>query len=104
MVRGEIGGKVRLPVLCDGEKRASLQSNTFFVLPLTPGKHVLSSDDKRSAVELDVKPGETYYVRVDPYMPGLIVHGSVTLVPPEQGRPELAKTQPLPAKYIRAPH
>ena len=100
----QVGGKVRLPVLCDGEKIASIQPNTSFAFPLTSGKHVFSSDDKRSVVELNAKPGEVYYVRVDPYTPGLIVHGSVTLVPPEQGKPELEKTQPLPAKYLRGAH
>jgi hypothetical protein len=93
-------GKPTFPVVCDGKKIATLPPNTFFAFPLTQGKHTLTSSDRRNAIELDVHPGDVYYVRVDPYAPGIIVHGSLTLVLPEQGSAELAKTHPVPVKYL----
>ena len=98
-------GKLLLPVNCDGTKIAALEPNSSFAYSVSPGKHVLTSSDKRNAIELNAKPGDVYYVRLDLYQPGLLlVKGTLVLVLPEQGTAEIKKTHPLPAKYIASVH
>jgi hypothetical protein len=62
---------------------------------LAPGLHSIRSDDKSSAISIEAKPGEEYYVRVDEE-PGLWKgHGKLTLVLPEQGRAEYHLQKPV---------
>jgi len=51
-------GKLLLPVNCDGTKIAALEPNSSFAYSVSPGKHVLTSSDKRNAIELNAKPGD----------------------------------------------
>ena len=71
------------------------------VLALTPGHHTLRSNDKQSQIELDLKPGQEYYIRID-MAPGLAKgHGRLMLVQPEQGAAELKQMKPADAGMIK---
>ena len=56
-----------------------------------PGNHRIYSTDKSTGIDLAVKPGETYYVRVDILVGFWKGHGGVTLVDPQQGKYELGQ-------------
>jgi hypothetical protein len=56
---------VRPSIFVDDKDVARLQSGRGVILALEPGKHTLRSNDKQSQIELDVKAGRAYYVRLD---------------------------------------
>ena len=56
-----------------------------------PGSHRIYSTDKSTGMELNAKPGETYYVRVDIQVGFSKGHGGVTLVDPQEGKYEVAQ-------------
>ncbi|MGA2326409.1 MAG: DUF2846 domain-containing protein [Bryobacteraceae bacterium] len=56
---------IRPSVYCDEKEVARIQSGRSFVMALAPGKHSFRSNDKQSQVEVDLKPGQDYYIRVE---------------------------------------
>jgi hypothetical protein len=56
---------VKPSVYCGDEELALMYSGRYFTVALSPGKHEISSSNEHKApVELDAKPGDTFYVRV----------------------------------------
>ena len=55
------------------------------------GSHKLHSNDKSTGIELDAKPGQTYFVRVDIKTGGWKGHGQVTLIDPQEGKYEFSQ-------------
>jgi hypothetical protein len=79
-----------------------MENGRYFAAKLEPGKHSFTSNDKQSGIDLDLKPGEEYFVRVE-IAPGLAKgHGRLVLVPREQGGYELKsdKLKPLDANKV----
>jgi hypothetical protein len=64
---------------------------------VTPGSHRVYSTDKSTGLDLDAKPGETYYIRIDIQTGFWKGHGGVTLVDPQQGKYEVAQIGPKEA-------
>lgn len=92
----QFSGKALNPsVFCDGTQVAKMDNGRYFTMELDPGKHSFSSNDKQSEIVLDLKPGATYYIRVDIAAGFFKGHGRLTLMQPEQGAPEVAKLQYL---------
>jgi hypothetical protein len=96
-----IGKALRPSIYCDGTDVARLQSGRSIVLALTPGKHTFRSNDKQSQIELEIKPGQEYYIRIDIATGFWKGHGRLTLVQPEQGTPEFQQTKPADADMIK---
>jgi hypothetical protein len=68
---------------------------------LDAGKYSFRSNDKRSVVDLDVKAGQPYYIRVE-LVPGLLKgHGRLMLMPKEQGAAEAHRLKPLDSGKVR---
>jgi hypothetical protein len=67
---------------------------------LTPGAHTVRSDDKSSAISLDAKAGQDYYVRIDEATGFWKGHGRLTLVLPEQGSAEYKLQKPIEENRI----
>src|SRR5262249_3330093 len=76
-----------------------IENGRYFAANIDPGKHVFRSNDKQSGVELDVKPGQKYFLRVEIATGFMKRHGRLVLVPAEQGTYELqsSKLKPLDA-------
>ena len=49
------------------------------ILALSPGKHAFRSNDKQSVVDLDLKSGQTYFIRIDIATGFWKGHGRLTL-------------------------
>jgi hypothetical protein len=96
-----MGKGLRPSIYVDERDVARLQSGRYAALALAPGKRSFRSNDKQSQIELDLKPGQEYYIRID-IAPGMWKgHGRLTLVQPEQGAGELKQMKPLDAGMVK---
>lgn len=93
--RRYVGSALAPSIFVDDKQVARVGNGRRFTAKLTPGIHGIRSDDKSSAVSLDVKPGQEYYVRVDEEPGAWKGHGKLTLLQAEQGKPEYALAQPV---------
>ena len=73
----------------------------YFGVKLDPGKRTFRSNDKQAGIELDVKSGEEYYVRVEIAAGFWKGHGRLVLVQKEQGAYEIKKLKPIDADKIK---
>lgn len=96
-----IGYRAKPSVYCDETQLAKIQNGRFFVVKLDPGKHTFRANDKQSGVELDVKAGQVYYIRVEIVESFLKQYGRLVLMAPEQGAYEVKKLKPLGAENVR---
>jgi hypothetical protein len=85
------GSAIKPSVFVDDAAVGNLHNGDSLKFSLKPGKHRIYSTDKSTGIDLEVKPGETYYVRVDILVGFWKGHGGVTLVDPQQGKYELGQ-------------
>jgi hypothetical protein len=97
-----VGSALAPSVFCDDSQLARMENGRFFVAHISPGKHSFHSNDVQAGVELDVKGGEKYYIRVEIATGMMKGHGRLLLTAPEQGAYELKSKQlkPLDADKI----
>lgn len=98
-----VGKGIRPSVYCDEKEVARIQSGRSFVMGLTPGKHAFRSNDKQSQVEVDLKPGQDYYIRVEIATGFWKGHGRLIFVMPEQGAGEFKQTKPVDKGMVKDP-
>ncbi len=96
-----VGKGLRPSIYCDGKDVARLQSGRYVALELPPGTHTFRSNDKQSQVELDLKAGQQYYLRIDLAAGFWKGHGRLTLVQAEQGAGELKQMKPVDTGMIK---
>jgi hypothetical protein len=90
------GGGFYPPISIDDKVIAKLSNGRRFSIRVTPGAHVITSDDKTSAISIDAKPGQEFYVSVQELPGGFLKgRGKMTLVAVEQGKPEYKLAKPL---------
>src|SRR5258708_33491447 len=92
---------IKPAVYIDETEVTRMRSGYYLGVNLDPGGHVVRSTEKAAAVTLDVKPGETYYIRLSFAEPQIKVRVETTLVRAEQGWSELAKTKPSDPEDIK---
>ena len=85
------GSALKPSVFIDDAPVGNLHNGDSLRFSLKPGKHRVYSTDKSTGIDLEVKPGETYYVRVDILVGFWKGHVGVTLVDPQQGKYELGQ-------------
>ena len=97
-----VGSALAPSIYCDGTPLARMENGRYFSAKLDPGKHTLTSNDKQSGIDLDLKAGEEYFVRVEIATGFAKGHGRLILVPKEQGGYELKsdKLKPLDADKV----
>src|SRR5215475_12932836 len=89
-------GKALSPsVYCDEAELARMENGRYFAVKLDPGKHSFRSNDKQSGVDLDMKTGQSYFMRVEIATGFMKGHGRLVLMAPEQAGYELKKLKPL---------
>lgn len=95
-------GKALSPsVYCDENELARMENGRYFVVTLPAGPHVFRSNDKQAGINLDVKPGEKYYVRVEIAAGFMKGHGRLVSVAPEQGSYEIKNLKPLDGDKVK---
>lgn len=90
-----VGSALSPSVYCDETELARIENGRFFVVKLPAGKHVFRSNDKQAGIDVDLKPGEKYYIRVELATGFMKGHGRLTSVAPEQGSYEIKNLKPL---------
>jgi hypothetical protein len=82
----------------DDKQIARVSNGSRFTIKVSAGAHNIRSDDNSSAISLDAKAGQEYYIRVDEIV-GLKARGKLTMMTPEQGGPEYKLEKPLEDKH-----
>jgi uncharacterized protein DUF2846 len=78
-------------VYCDSKDVGRIENGHYMKLYIDAGKHFFRSNDKESGFEIDAKPGQEYFVRVDMIPTMAHGHGRVLLVQPEEGKEEVSR-------------
>jgi len=97
-----VGSALAPSIYCDGAELARMENGRYFTANLEPGKHTFTSNDKQSGIDLDLKAGDEYFMRVELAAGFAKGHGRLVLVPREQGAYELKsdKLKPLDANKV----
>lgn len=88
-----VGSALTPSVYCDEGQLARMENGRFFIAHVGAGKHSFRSNDAQSGVDLDLKPGEKYFIRVEIATGMMKGHGRLVLTPVEQGSYELKSKQ-----------
>ncbi len=101
--RAYLGSALRPTVMLNGKDFVNVGNGRVFVGAFHPGHYVFQMDDKKSGSELDLKPGQAVYMKVE-LVPGFWKGGGRLMqIAPEQGRFEAQRLEPMPAKEIEIP-
>jgi hypothetical protein len=97
-----VGSALAPSVYCDEVQLARMENGRYFALSVDPGQHNFRSNDAQSGIQLDTKPGQEYFIRVEIATGFMKGHGRLVLTSPEQGRYELqtSKLKPLDADKV----
>jgi hypothetical protein len=96
-----VGSALSPSVYCDESELARMDNGRFFVAKLSPGKHVFRSNDQQAGIDVDLKGGQDYYIRVELVAGMMKGHGRLVLIQPEQGSYEIKKLKPLDAGKVK---
>jgi len=96
-----VGSALSPSVFCDENELARMENGRFFVAKLSSGKHTFRSNDKQAGIEVELKSGQDYYIRVEIATGMMKGHGRLVLVAPEQGAYEIKKLKPLDKDKIK---
>ena len=96
-----VGSALSPSVYCDDTELARMENGRFFAAKLPSGKHTFHSNDKQAGIDVDLKSGQDYYIRVEIAAGMMKGHGRMALVAPEQGSYEIKKLKPLDTDKIK---
>jgi hypothetical protein len=96
-----VGSALAPSVYCDETELARMENGRFFAARLSSGKHTFYSNDKQAGIEVDLKGGQEYYIRVELVAGMMKGHGRLVLIAPEQGGYEIKKLKPLDADKVK---
>ena len=83
-------------VYLDDKMIARLDRGIYLVAEVAPGKHSFSTKNKKSGgVELDIKAGEVYVLRLSTDSGAQVTHPSLSLPAPEQYKFDLKQMKPI---------
>jgi hypothetical protein len=93
--RRYMGSALAPSIYVDDKQIVRIGNGRRASIKLTPGTHTVRSDDKSSAVSVEAKAGQDYFVRVDEETGFWKGHGKLTMLLPEQGRAEFQLQKPV---------
>jgi hypothetical protein len=97
------GYALRPTVMLDGRDFVHIGNGRVFVGAFRPGHYVFQMDDKKSGTELNLRPGQTAYMKVE-IVPGFWKGGGrMTQMAPEQGSFEARRLQLIESNEIELP-
>src|SRR5258707_11895061 len=80
------GAALKPPVMVDEVDVAHLHNGDAVQVTINAGSHKLHSNDKSTGIELEAKPGQTYFVRVDIKTGGWRGNGKGTFIAAQGGK------------------
>ena len=98
-----MGWALHPTLMVDGKDLVNIANGTVWSGHFTPGHYVFQMDDKRSGAELDLKAGESYYMKIEIVTGFWKGGGKMTLMVKEQGGLEVKSLKPLPEKEVEHP-
>jgi hypothetical protein len=92
-----VGGALAPSVYCDDVQLARMDNGRYFMATIPAGKHTFRSNDVQSGMDLNLRSGQEYFLRVEIATGFMKGHGRLVLMPREQASYELrtAKLKPL---------
>jgi hypothetical protein len=96
-----VGMALQPTVMLDGQDLLDARNGTVWKGMFKPGRYNFQMDDKKSGAELDLKAGESYFMRVDIVAGVWKGGGRMTQVTADQGMKDTAKLNPLPAGEVK---
>ena len=96
-----VGSALSPSVYCDDSELARMENGKFFIAKLSSGKHTFHSNDKQAGIDLDLKGGQDYFIRVEIATGAWKGHGRLVLVAPEQGSYEVKSLKPLDRDKVK---
>jgi hypothetical protein len=98
-------GTPSISVYCDGRILAKVRKGTFVGVRLPPGRHTFASKGLRTrldetAINLDVRPGGTTFLRLEVGIGNIKWWAHLRVVGPEEGRLMVSKLEPLDPGHI----
>jgi hypothetical protein len=96
------GGAVRIGIFVDGKMAVNLVNGRWASIQLPAGHHVIKPKDDQSGIEIDMEPGQSYYVRSGWGEQGLFhgAHKQLMLMMKEQAAYEIKQLKPLDEKDV----
>lgn len=89
------GSGLEPSIYCDEVQLARMDNGRYVVVQLPVGRHTCRSNDKQSGVELELRPGQDYFIRVEIATGFWKGHGRLVVTAPEQAAYEVRKLKPL---------
>ena len=96
-----VGWALEPLVVCDGKETAKMDNGSYFAVSLEPGKHSCYISNNKSGFEVDLKAGDSRYVKITLEAGAWKGHGVMTLVQSEQAAFEIKNLKLLEASKIR---
>jgi hypothetical protein len=92
-----VGGALAPSVYCDDVQLARMDNGRYFMATIPAGKHTFRSNEVQSGMDLNLRSGQEYFLRVEIATGFMKGHGRLVLMPREQASYELrtAKLKPL---------
>lgn len=96
-------GRVAIPILLDGKDIAHLDKNRYLIAKIPVGRRVIQSKHKKTIpLTLDLKAGDTIYVRAETGQGHLMLKPPTFLVVTEQqAKSDMEDMKPIEAKDIK---
>ena len=97
-----VGSALSPSVYCDEAELARMENGRYFSVKLAPGRHTFRSNDKQSGVEVNLTPGQEYFLRIEIATGFMKGHGRLVAVVTDQAKFELQskKLKPLDGDKI----
>jgi hypothetical protein len=96
------GSAVRIGIFVDGTMAVNLVNGRWTSIQLPAGHHVIKPKDDQSGIEIDMEPGQSYYIRSGWGEEGLFhgAHKNIMLMMKEQANYEIKQLKPLDDKDV----
>ena len=96
-----VGRALEPSVFCDGVELARMDNGRYFILSLSPGKHIIHLTDDKKGYEIDMGAGQTYYFRVGIEVGMWKGNGKILLESNEKGAEEIKKIKLIGADKVK---
>ena len=103
--RAKTIGRKTFPVYVDESQVCDLDGGRYVALSLPVGEHTFhSKSKKKGGIALDLKAGETYYLRLSVEEGAYFLRdGGISLLPKEEGLYSLKQMKPINMKDVKNP-
>jgi len=98
--RAFVGSARKMPIYIDEVKVADLVNGRHFTMQTEPGKHVFRCRTREEAIQVDIEPGQDYYLRAELIQGFTKNHWRIVQLTKQQGQQDIIKLKPLDAKDI----